>query len=65
MQPDRIFIIRMKHYKESDLNEVNNFLSSHSTYVVKSVTPISQHLYKDGLGGGEYDVIVVVGPMTK
>lgn len=64
MQPDKIFIIKMKHYMESDLNEVNTFLATHTTYEVKSVTPISQYLCKEGYSG-EYNVVIVVGPVVR
>ena len=62
--PDKIFIIRMKHYMNSDLKEINDFLQTHSLYEVKSITSVAQHLCKEGYGG-DYEVIVVVGSKVK
>ena len=58
---DKIFVkVNEFTFSTRDMNEVNEFLKNNPSYMVTSVTPISQHMGGGTHSRGYYGVVIVV-----
>ena len=58
---DKIFVkVNEFAFSTRDMNEINEFLKNNPSYMVTSVTPISQYIGGETHGRGHYGVVIVV-----